>query len=419
MDQWLYGDEKDESKEDGEINDKGDEGEKSPATENGVEKETPMEEGEKEDDAGLEVEKDGEGDQKENDKEDGDKEDGEKGEEDSSDEDDVTITIGVLKTQPDIIQAPSAPHGARFQPKAAPTTGLKDEDFTSPGKVNGVPVGDFSYNDMEDKPWRKPGADISDYFNYGFNEETWFKYCERQKRMRVTESGAGLSGLGVSITKPFGNAGSTNIPVAIVNDNSKYGGTSSRPRAGPPPRPINKPGQNDVNSSKPSTIQVMTADRREYSNKVMNGPPPVQTSFMPGYNDMEFGGNPYGDTYYPPPEAQPYYGGPPPFPPIHWGSSDAPISNQSSWEGGGGGGGHNVTPVSSSSNYFDESSNMSAPPPIQEQEEERHSRSRRSHRSRSRSPTRHKHSSSRHRSRSRSPSHRHKRKKSKRERDAD
>ncbi|XP_064093770.1 uncharacterized protein LOC135206281 isoform X1 [Macrobrachium nipponense] len=276
-DQWLYGDEKDESKEDGEINDKGDEGEKSPATENGIEKETPMEEGEKEDDAGVEREKDREGDQRENDREernssdaplaerertlaaesiDGDKEDGEKGDEDSSDEDDVTITIGVLKTQPDIIQAPSAPHGARFQPKAAPTTGLKDEDFTSPGKVNGVPVGDFSYNDMEDKPWRKPGADISDYFNYGFNEETWFKYCERQKRMRVTESGAGLSGLGVSITKPFGNASSTNIPVAIVNDNSKYGGTSSRPRAGPPPRPINKPGQNDVNSSKPSTIQV-------------------------------------------------------------------------------------------------------------------------------------------------------------------
>lgn len=48
---------------------------------------------------------------------------------------------------------------------------------------------------------RKPGADISDYFNYGFNEETWFKYCERQKRMRIQESGAGLTGLGISVTK--------------------------------------------------------------------------------------------------------------------------------------------------------------------------------------------------------------------------
>ena len=34
--------------------------------------------------------------------------------------------------------------------------------------------------------------DRVDYFNYGFNEETWRAYCERQKRMRVHESGSGL-----------------------------------------------------------------------------------------------------------------------------------------------------------------------------------------------------------------------------------
>ena len=26
---------------------------------------------------------------------------------------------------------------------------------------------------LSEKPWRKPGADVSDYFNYGFNEDTW------------------------------------------------------------------------------------------------------------------------------------------------------------------------------------------------------------------------------------------------------
>ncbi|KAK7086165.1 hypothetical protein SK128_016999, partial [Halocaridina rubra] len=368
--------------------------------ENGVDEGAPLDEGEKADGEG----KDG-SEKDDNEKEDKDEE---KGDDDSSDDDDLTVTIGALKTQPDIVQAPSA---ARFQPKAAPTTGLKDEDFTSPGKVNGVPVPEFTF-DMEDKPWRKPGADISDYFNYGFNEETWFKYCDRQKRMRVTESGAGLSGLGVSVTKPFGNTPSTNIPVAIINDNSKYGGVG-RPKAGPPPRNVNKPvGQIDVISSKTSTIQVMTADRREYSSKVMNGPPPT-SSFMPGYDDMEFGGNPYGDSYYPPPDTS-YYGNPPPFSSITWAGGDMQ-GQGGNWEGGA----PNVTPVSSSSNYFDESSNMSAPPPVSEQQEEERHRSRRSHRSRSRSPARHKHSSSRHRSRSRSPSHRHKRKKSKRERDAD
>lgn len=29
------------------------------------------------------------------------------------------------------------------------------------------------------------GADLSDYFNYGFNEDTWKAYCEKQKRLRM------------------------------------------------------------------------------------------------------------------------------------------------------------------------------------------------------------------------------------------
>lgn len=31
-----------------------------------------------------------------------------------------------------------------------------------------------------------------DYFNYGFNEVTWSAYCERQRRMRVSEAGVAL-----------------------------------------------------------------------------------------------------------------------------------------------------------------------------------------------------------------------------------
>ncbi|KAK8741027.1 hypothetical protein OTU49_002453, partial [Cherax quadricarinatus] len=408
-DHWLYGDEKDDPKEDGEINDKYNEEADKADTENGQDKQTPMEEGDKE----SEKAKEGEAKEKE-----GEKEDGEKGDDDdSSDDDDLTITIGVIKTQPDIIQAPTAPHSARFQPKAAPTTGLKDDDFNSPGKINGVPITEFNLADLEDKPWRKPGADISDYFNYGFNEETWFKYCERQKRMRITESGAGLSGLGISVTKPFGNSNSS-IPVTIVNDNSKYrDALAQRVKAGPPPR--NKGmGQIDVigGVNKPSTIQVMTADRREYSNKVMmNGPPPPLPSTTPGYNDMEFGGNPYGEAYYA--NEPPFFGGsgfenPPPWTP----GQPPPLPGQNNWEGPGSAT-PNITPVSSGTPYFEEDS-LGAPPVPSEPEEERH-RTRRSHRSRSRSPTRHRHSSRHPRSRSRSPSHRHKRKKSKRERDTD
>jgi pre-mRNA 3'-end-processing factor FIP1 len=35
-----------------------------------------------------------------------------------------------------------------------------------------------------EKPWRRPGADPSDYFNYGFDEFTWSTYCMRQGTMK-------------------------------------------------------------------------------------------------------------------------------------------------------------------------------------------------------------------------------------------
>lgn len=33
------------------------------------------------------------------------------------------------------------------------------------------------------KPWRKPGADVTDYFNYGFDEFTWASYCLKKQSM--------------------------------------------------------------------------------------------------------------------------------------------------------------------------------------------------------------------------------------------
>ncbi|KAK0715971.1 Fip1 motif-domain-containing protein [Lasiosphaeris hirsuta] len=36
----------------------------------------------------------------------------------------------------------------------------------------------------KDKPWRKPGTDLSDYFNYGFDEFTWALYAQKQEALR-------------------------------------------------------------------------------------------------------------------------------------------------------------------------------------------------------------------------------------------
>ncbi|PHH68371.1 hypothetical protein CDD80_7574 [Ophiocordyceps camponoti-rufipedis] len=36
----------------------------------------------------------------------------------------------------------------------------------------------------KEKPWRKPGTDISDYFNYDFDEFTWALYAAKQESIR-------------------------------------------------------------------------------------------------------------------------------------------------------------------------------------------------------------------------------------------
>ena len=42
---------------------------------------------------------------------------------------------------------------------------------------------DTDFTGESGKPWRKPGADITDYFNYGFDEFTWASYCLKQQQM--------------------------------------------------------------------------------------------------------------------------------------------------------------------------------------------------------------------------------------------
>ena len=34
-----------------------------------------------------------------------------------------------------------------------------------------------------------PGADITDYFNYGFTEDSWNQYCKKQRNMREMNTG--------------------------------------------------------------------------------------------------------------------------------------------------------------------------------------------------------------------------------------
>lgn len=107
-------------------------------------------------------------------------------------------------------------------------------DLDAPGNINGVPVLEAELESFEEKPWRKPGqclcvagtktplkmyncsfthlqyfrsfvcvclgADLSDYFNYGFNEDTWKAYCEKQKRLRMGLEVSNVSSVASKIT---------------------------------------------------------------------------------------------------------------------------------------------------------------------------------------------------------------------------
>lgn len=84
--------------------------------------------------------------------------------------------------------------------KKQPPGKFSIDEFECVGTISGMPAHKFSIDSLDEKPWRKPGADITDYFNYGFNEDTWRSYCERQKQMRLNESGVGLQGLSAGLT---------------------------------------------------------------------------------------------------------------------------------------------------------------------------------------------------------------------------
>lgn len=250
-------------------------------------------------------------------------------------DDDINVVIGDIKSGPSyqIKQRPTllAPSTAVPAEKLKQPTGkFNIEEFETVGTINGIQAHEFSIDSLEEKPWRKPGADITDYFNYGFNEDTWRSYCERQKKMRMNESGVGLQGLALNVSSGTNNAGNSNnrTLTPIANDNSKYtAGLGLMRRAGPPPGrkmtgSIDVIGGNGMMggrredgtiiktgfppNAKENVIQVMTADRREYSRpggKFDASVPPPPFSGGPS-NEPFYDPDPYSYGYEPTQDSQ-------------------------------------------------------------------------------------------------------------------
>jgi pre-mRNA 3'-end-processing factor FIP1 len=238
-----------------------------------------------------------------------------------SDDDDINVVIGDIKSGPSYNLKPRAQilnTAVAANEKTKTSTGkFSIEEFESVGTINGQPAHEFAMETIEEKPWRKPGSDITDYFNYGFNEDTWRAYCERQKKMRVVESGIGLSSLSANVQptphhghNPLG--GRPGPPGRRITSIDVIGSAHNRERessgyhhsyGGPPS------GKKQEN-----VIQVMTADRREYSRTVTGNkfdsamPPPFEQELLPdpfftGEDPFAYGYEPTQDSQWDPSQA--------------------------------------------------------------------------------------------------------------------
>jgi len=254
--------------------------------------------------------------------------------EDSDDEDLVTIDINQQQIQD--VKTSYQTFGLNKAVRQIPGAGEKKgkfavEEFEQVGTVNGKPAHEFDIDTLEDKPWRKPGADITDYFNYGFSEDTWNAYCQRQHRIRRSETGAvgmhtggamkqilqqpGAAAPIVGATQAIPTVGPPKRLPTVLNRTSvpPPTATTSAPNTSVPP-PASGPPPPATDSS-PVPISVMTHEKRHYPKN--KGPMGIDFSMPP--------------PGLPPPGLPPPGMPPPGIPPP-------------GFDGGGGGGGGGIPP---------------------------------------------------------------------------
>ncbi|CAM9326449.1 unnamed protein product [Sphacelaria rigidula] len=114
--------------------------------------------------------------------------------------------------------------------KGAPVVGarpsLKPGEYPPTAELQ-VPAGksafDVDIDGMEEQPWRHPGVDVADFFNYGFTEESWRVYCEKQLRNR------------------YDKFNRTTAKSTKNSNHMRHAGGGPRRGGGDPPRPMQPP----------------------------------------------------------------------------------------------------------------------------------------------------------------------------------
>ena len=118
--------------------------------------------------------------------------------EDVYEDDDLEIIVGPAESKPSQQQQASKVTTSRSTEEIGSTAPVMNIhaigtlDTSATGNLAGaIPIIDADLDDdtlFEDRPWRRPGADPTDYFNFGFDEQSWREYCSKQRTLREEQA---------------------------------------------------------------------------------------------------------------------------------------------------------------------------------------------------------------------------------------
>lgn len=89
--------------------------------------------------------------------------------------------INRIETPDSVSNRPGSSYPGRHTSKLDPENGNPVHPQTGKPIMSTDFDADFPGEDA--KPWRKPGADVTDWFNYGFDEFTWASWCLKKQQM--------------------------------------------------------------------------------------------------------------------------------------------------------------------------------------------------------------------------------------------
>ncbi|XP_007011968.2 PREDICTED: FIP1[V]-like protein [Theobroma cacao] len=118
-------------------------------------------------------------------------------------------------------------------------------EFTLPSHKT---IFDVDIDSFEEKPWKYPGVDLSDFFNFGLNEESWKDYCKQleqhrlettmQSKIRVYESGRTEQDYDPDLPPELAAATGQEVPADAANlaksDGGQHDVTKGTARVRPP-----------------------------------------------------------------------------------------------------------------------------------------------------------------------------------------